>query len=104
MEIKFFCRKGPENLCKKDIEKDQKGPTKKIFPHFVSEMTLVAEETGNLEEMFNFMADCFEEEFNYSVDQLLEMLEPGLVIVIGCIIGFILLALYLPIFKMGQII
>ena len=75
-----------------------------VFPHFISEMTVVAEETGNIEEMFNFMADCFEEEFNYSVEQFLELLEPFLVIVIGIIIGFILLALYLPVFKMGQII
>ena len=67
-------------------------------------MTLVAEETGKLEEMFNFMADCFEEEFNYSVEQFLELLEPSLVIVIGFIIGFLLLALYLPVFQMGQII
>ena len=76
----------------------------KIFPSFISEMIRVSEETGNIEEMFNFISECFEAEFNHSVEQFLELLEPSLVIVIGLTIGFILLALYLPVFKMGQII
>jgi type IV pilus assembly protein PilC len=74
----------------------------KIFPYIICELTTAAEETGKIEEMFQFMATCFEEEFNYSVDQFLELLEPLGIIIIGIVIGFILLALYLPIFQMGQ--
>ena len=73
-----------------------------IFPNIVCELTTAAEETGKIEEMFHFMATCFEDEFNNSVDQFLELLEPIGIIIIGIVIGFILLALYLPIFQMGQ--
>ena len=73
-----------------------------FFPYIVCELTTAAEETGKIEEMFHFMATCFEEDFNYSVDQFLELLEPLGIIIIGIVIGFILLALYLPIFQMGQ--
>jgi type IV pilus assembly protein PilC len=73
-----------------------------FFPHIICELTTAAEETGKTEEMFHFIATCFEEEFNDAVDQFLELLEPLGIIIIGIVIGFILLALYLPIFQMGQ--
>lgn len=72
-------------------------------PIFIS-MAKVGEETGRLDEMLDTISDFFEDEVDRAVDGLLSTIEPILMVFIGGIVGFIIVALYLPIFKMGDLI
>ena len=67
-------------------------------------MVKVGEETGRLDEMLDTISDFFEDEVDRAVDGLLSTIEPLLMVFIGGIVGFIIVALYLPIFKMGDLI
>jgi len=72
-------------------------------PIFIS-MVKVGEETGRLDEMLDTISDFFEDEVDRAVDGLLSTIEPLLMVFIGGVVGFIIIALYLPIFKMGDLI
>ena len=67
-------------------------------------MVKIGEETGQLDSMLQSLADFYEDEVKTTIDGLISMLEPMMMMVIGGIVGFILIALYLPIFNMGQLI
>jgi len=67
-------------------------------------MAAVGENTGRLDEMLDTIANFYEDEVDREVDALISTLEPLLMVFIGGIVGFILIALYLPIFKMGELI
>lgn len=68
------------------------------FPPLVTQMIKVGESTGNLDAMLLKVADVFEEEVNELVDNLTKLIEPIILVVLGGIIGFVLIAMYLPIF------
>ena len=72
-------------------------------PIFIS-MVKVGEETGRLDEMLDTISDFFEDEVGKAVDGLISTIEPFLMVFIGGIVGFIIVALYLPMFKMGDLI
>ena len=72
----------------------------KVFPPFLEEMVSVGEESGNLEEMLSKVATHFEEEFDFRLTRFLTLLEPALIILVGVIVIFILLSIYLPILKL----
>lgn len=75
-----------------------------IFPPLLVQMAAVGEETGNMEEAFFAVADYYEREVDYLVRRLTSVLEPALTVILGVIVGFIALALYLPIFNVVQAI
>ncbi len=75
-----------------------------IFPEMVSQMVSVGEETGKLEDMLTKVSQYYEEEVDNSVKNLTTMLEPIIIVFLGIIVGTLVIAMYLPIFKMGQTI
>ena len=74
----------------------------KIFPKTYSQLIAVGEKTGNLEEMFTSISNYYEEEFDNIVKNLSTMIEPIAIVIIGALIGILLVAMYLPIFKAGS--
>ena len=76
----------------------------KIFPTTFSQLISVGEQTGNMTEMLETISSYFEEEFDSTVEKLSQMMEPIMICFLGGVIGFILVAMYLPIFKMGQVV
>jgi len=79
---------------------DPLGKTK-VFPPMVVQMIAVGETTGALDAMLGKIADFYEEEVDAAVAALTSLLEPMLMVFLGAIIGFIVIAMYLPIFKMA---
>ncbi|ALE52336.1 Type II Secretion system PilC [Candidatus Thioglobus autotrophicus] len=73
-----------------------------IFPATFTAMTSVGERTGNMEEMFESIARYYEEEMDVTITQLTSMLEPIMIVFMGVTVGFILVAMYTPMFQMGQ--
>lgn len=74
------------------------------FPRMLIAMLKIGEETGQLDNMLESLADFYEDEVKATIDGLISMIEPLMMVVIGSIVGFILIALYLPIFRMGELI
>jgi len=74
-----------------------------LFPNMVVQMISVGEASGSLAEMLNKVADYYEEEVNNIVDGLSSLLEPLIMVLLGVIIGGLVIAMYLPIFKMGSL-
>ncbi len=75
-----------------------------IFPRLAIAMVKVGEETGNLDEMLESLARFYEDEVDKTVEGIVSLIEPLLVVTIGGIVGVILIALYMPIFKIGEVI
>lgn len=74
-----------------------------LFPPMVIQMTAIGEEAGSLDAMLLKVADFYEEEVNNTVDALSSLLEPFIIILVGVIVGSIVVAMYLPIFKMAAV-
>ena len=70
----------------------------------VIQMVSIGEESGSLDAMLNKVADFFEAEVDDAVDALASLMEPIIMVVLGTLIGGLVVAMYLPIFKMGQAI
>jgi type IV pilus assembly protein PilC len=75
-----------------------------VFPSMVLQMVAIGEESGALDAMLGKVADFFEQEVDEAVDSLSSLMEPMIMVVLGGLIGGIVVAMYLPIFKMGQAI
>ncbi len=75
-----------------------------IFPNMVVQMVAIGEESGALDAMLGKVADWYEQEVDDAVDSLTSLLEPIIMAVLGVIIGGLVIAMYLPIFKMGQVV
>jgi type IV pilus assembly protein PilC len=73
-----------------------------VFPSMVLQMCAIGEEAGALDAMLGKVADFFEQEVDEAVDSLSSLMEPMIMVVLGGLIGGIVVAMYLPIFKMGQ--
>jgi len=76
----------------------------KIFPHMVMQMVAIGEESGALDEMLGKVADFYEEEVDNAVDALSSLLEPLIMVIIGVLVGGMVIAMYLPIFKLGAVV
>ncbi|STY29293.1 pilus assembly protein PilC [Legionella wadsworthii] len=76
----------------------------KLFPNMVIQMVAIGEESGALEKMLGKVADFYEEDVDNAVDSLSALLEPVIMVVLGGLVGTLVVAMYLPIFKMGQAI
>jgi type IV pilus assembly protein PilC len=70
-----------------------------IFPAMVVQMLAVGEETGNLDTMLSKVADFYEDEVAAAVKALTSILEPVMIILVGGIVGFVVIAMYMPMFK-----
>jgi type IV pilus assembly protein PilC len=75
-----------------------------IFPSMVIQMVAIGEESGQLDSMLSKVADFFDEEVDNSVDALSSLMEPMIMVVLGGLIGGIIIAMYLPIFKLGSVV
>ncbi len=73
----------------------------KVFPPMVVQMIGVGEQTGALDQMLNKIADFYEDEVDVAVAALTSMLEPIMLVVVGGIVGFIMIAMYMPIFDLA---
>jgi type IV pilus assembly protein PilC len=74
----------------------------KVFPPMVVNMVDVGEETGKLDAMLMKVADIYDAEVEVAVEAILRMMEPAMIIFLGFVIGFIVIALYLPIFSLAD--
>ena len=70
-----------------------------IFPPMVAQMIAVGEETGNLDTMLTKVADFYEDEVAAAIKALTSILEPIMIVLVGGIVGFIVVAMYMPMFK-----
>ena len=70
-----------------------------IFPAMVTQMIAIGEETGNLDTMLSKVADFYEDEVAAAIKALTSILEPLMIIVVGGLVGFIVIAMYMPMFK-----
>jgi type IV pilus assembly protein PilC len=75
-----------------------------LFPNMVNQMIAVGEESGSLDEMSGKVADFYEEEVDNAVDSMSSLLEPLIMAVLGVLVGGLVIAMYLPIFKMGAVV
>jgi type IV pilus assembly protein PilC len=75
-----------------------------LFPNMVIQMIAVGEESGSLDDMSAKVADFFEEDVDNAVDNLSSLLEPMIMAILGVLVGGLVVAMYLPIFKMGSVI
>lgn len=75
-----------------------------IFPNMVIQMIAIGEESGQLDAMSGKVADFFEAEVDDAVESLSSLMEPMIMVILGVVIGGIIVAMYLPIFKLGAVV
>ncbi len=75
-----------------------------IFPNMVQQMVAIGEESGALDSMLGKVADFFERDVDDAVESLSSLMEPIIMVVLGTLIGGMVIAMYLPIFKMGSVV
>jgi type IV pilus assembly protein PilC len=75
-----------------------------VFPNMVTQMVAIGEESGALDTMLSKVADFFEEEVDNMVDSMSSLLEPLIMVILGVLVGGLVVAMYLPIFKLGAVI
>lgn len=75
-----------------------------LFPNMVVQMVAIGEESGSLDAMLGKVADFYEQEVDDAVDGLSSLLEPLIMSVLGILVGGLIVAMYLPIFKMGSVV
>ena len=75
-----------------------------VFSNMVLQMVAIGEESGSLDSMLSKIADFFEAEVDNAVEALSSLMEPVIMVVLGTLIGGMVVAMYLPIFKMGQVV
>jgi type IV pilus assembly protein PilC len=76
----------------------------KLFPNMVLQMTQIGEESGSLDGMLTKVAEFYEREVDDAVAALSSLLEPIIIVFLGVVIGGLVIAMYLPIFKLGQVL
>jgi type IV pilus assembly protein PilC len=75
-----------------------------LFPNMVIQMTAIGEESGSLDAMLGKVADFFEREVDEAVDNMTALMEPMIMAFLGVVIGTLVIAMYLPIFKLGAVV
>jgi type IV pilus assembly protein PilC len=75
-----------------------------VFPSMVTQMVAIGEESGALDSMLSKVADFFEEEVDEAVAALSSLMEPLIMVILGVLIGGLVIAMYLPIFKLGSVV
>jgi type IV pilus assembly protein PilC len=75
-----------------------------LFPNMVTQMVAIGEESGALDSMLSKVADFFEAEVDDAVEAMSSLMEPIIMVVLGTLIGGMVIAMYLPIFKLGAVV
>ena len=75
-----------------------------LFPNMVNQMIAVGEESGSLDEMSGKVATFYEAEVDNAVDAMSSLLEPMIMVILGVVVGSLVIAMYLPIFKLGSVV
>lgn len=75
-----------------------------LFPSMVVQMVAIGEESGELDKMLNKVADFYEEEVDNAVDALSSLIEPIIMAFLGVVVGGLVIAMYLPIFKLASVV
>jgi type IV pilus assembly protein PilC len=75
-----------------------------VFPSMVCQMIAVGESTGALDAMLTKIAEFYEEEVDQAVENLTSLIEPFMIVFLGVVIGGLVVAMYLPIFKMASVV
>ena len=75
-----------------------------VFPSIMVQMTAIGEESGALDSMLSKVADFYEEEVDEAADGLASLMEPIIMVVLGALIGGLVIAMYMPIFKLGEVV
>lgn len=75
-----------------------------VFPNMVTQMVSIGEESGSLDAMLGKVADFYEEEVDEAVASISSLMEPFIMVILGVIIGGLVIAMYLPIFKLGSVV
>lgn len=75
-----------------------------LFPNMVIQMIAVGEESGSLDAMSGKVADFYEADVDAAVDGMSSLLEPLIMAILGVLVGGLVIAMYLPIFKLGQVV
>jgi type IV pilus assembly protein PilC len=75
-----------------------------VFPNMAVQMTSIGEESGALDSMLEKVADFYEREVDEAVDALSSLMEPMIMVILGTLIGGLVIAMYLPIFKLGAVV
>jgi type IV pilus assembly protein PilC len=75
-----------------------------VFPNMVTQMVSIGEESGALDSMLSKVADFYEEEVDEAVESLSSLMEPLIMVILGVLIGGLVVAMYLPIFKLGSVV
>ena len=75
-----------------------------LFPHLVSQMVGIGEESGSLDTMLNNIANIYEEKINYTIDTISHFLEPAIMAILGLFVGILVIAMYLPIITLGTVV
>ena len=78
--------------------------TTELFPNMVVQMIAVGEESGSLDTMAAKVATFYEAEFDNAVDAMSSLLEPLIMVILGVLVGSLVIAMYLPIFKLGSVV
>jgi type IV pilus assembly protein PilC len=76
----------------------------RLFPNLATQMVAIGEESGSLDQMLNKVADFYESEVDEATATLSSLMEPFIIVVLGILIGGLVVALYLPIFKLGAVV
>ena len=75
-----------------------------VFPNMVTQMVSIGEESGSLDNMLGKVADFYEDEVDEAVASLSSLMEPLIMVILGVLIGGLVIAMYLPIFKLGSVV
>jgi type IV pilus assembly protein PilC len=75
-----------------------------VFPNMVTQMVAIGEESGALDQMLGKVADFYEDEVDQAVESLSSLMEPLIMVILGVLIGGLVVAMYLPIFKLGSVV
>ena len=75
-----------------------------VFPNMVTQMVSIGEESGSLDNMLGKVADFYEDEVDEAVASLSSLMEPMIMVILGVLIGGLVIAMYLPIFKLGSVV
>ncbi|WP_285163483.1 type II secretion system F family protein [Shewanella goraebulensis] len=75
-----------------------------LFPDMLTQMVMIGEESGGLDDMLNKVANIYEMQVDDAVDGLSSLIEPIMMVVIGTLVGGLIVAMYLPIFQMGKVV
>jgi type IV pilus assembly protein PilC len=74
-----------------------------LFAHMVNQMVAIGEESGSVDHMLGKVADFYEDEVDQMVNRLTSLMEPLIMSVLGVIVGGLVIAMYLPIFKLASV-